>query len=576
MVTTQLISNKYLQCFLRGTVLVRSTSKARLFGTLLLLMFTCHAIAGCKSKRVSGSSLASDTDQSLDHEVLRKNLEAILAKDSPCTGREPTNNPKQIRLLTSDEYNQTIRSIFQTYFDAYSLLPVHYKILGFSNIAAYNIVSAEHASAYHKVAAKLADHLVTNEWSKLVSCQPVAGRSCAEEFIEKFGLKIWRRPLTNEDFSSLLKLYEAGAGKSPPDGMKLMLRGMLNSSNFLYRSEICENGLLTPFERASALSYFFWGTAPDDQLLQLAQDAQLLDDKVLLSEAKRLMADERAKRGTRHLAEAWLNYSDVLNVNKDRELFPSFDAIRQALAQETEIVFDDLVRKRRADFRELFAGQSSLGDRALADFYQGLAAGGKLTFPDQPRVGLLGHASLLASLAYAGETSPIKRGKFIRERILCDILMPPPADLKIKIPDRDPKQTTRERFSAHSSVEPCRSCHLKIDGIGFAMEDFDAIGRYRKTDNGKPVDASGEIIGLDGRDIPVNGSRELSLALADSERAQKCFVIHTWRLAQGRIENDGDVCALRTLTAEVVQKKLSLADILLRIITDPRYSDRAD
>lgn len=543
-------------------------------------------VVGCKSKRDRNSSYhlaaSESTVDALDPAVLRQNLEAILGPESNCTGQEPAASPKQIRLLTNAEYRNSIRSIFKIDIDTESLLPSEQRILGFRNIATYSMVSAEHAAAYFKVAQDVADKIVESEWPKLNLCQLESGSACAEMFIGKFGTSIWRRPITSSESQALLGLYRSGASASPRDGMKLMIRGLLSSGNFLYRSEVGRDNELSSFEIASALSYFFWGTTPDETLLQLASEDKLRNDNVLLEQAQRLIADDRARQGTRALAEAWLQFTDVLTVNKDQGQFPGFDRVRRLLADETEEFFDQLVRKKHSDFRQLLTSSSSYGDPSLAAFYQGVAEEAhasslsKLSFPGQSRIGLLGHGSILASLAYADETSPVKRGKFVRERILCDILMPPPASLQVKVPDRNDRDTTRERFAAHSSQEPCRSCHVRIDGIGFALEEFDAIGKLRSMDHGKPVDASGEILGLDGKDLKIDGARELSLALADSERAKKCFVIHAWRLAQGRIEAQRDVCKLRQLTGQAVQQELTLAQILVRVITDAAYLDRVD
>jgi hypothetical protein len=375
-------------------------------------------------------------------------------------------------------------------------------------------------------------------------------------------------------------VHQVGSDISAVAGMELVVRGLLTSPNFLYRSETGENGKLNAFEMASALSYFFWGSTPDDELLKLAGTGELLQEETLVAQARRLLQDDRAKEGMKAFANAWLNYSAVLSVNKDASRYPNFDySVRTGMARETEDFFDFLVRRKQAGFTELFTANYSFGDQRLADFYQAeLTPEGdlqKMTFPGQPRLGILGHGSVLASLAYATETGPIQRGKFVREHILCDMLMPPPPDLMIMVPAPKEGATTRERFAAHTAVAACRGCHVKIDGVGFSLEDFDAVGLFRSTDSGKPVDASGQVFALDGKNVDINGGRELSLALGTSTRAKQCFVVQTWRMAQGRLESTDDVCSLRQLSRTFVEQNMSLAQLLIKMMTDPSYLERS-
>jgi hypothetical protein len=441
-------------------------------------------------------------------------------------------------------------------------------------------VSSDHAAAYDKTAKELAQELVAREWNRLSDCKVNEGASCAEKFVRKFGPKIWRRPLAESEVQALLRVHSVGNEINAETGMQLVIRGLLSSPNFLYRSETGENGKLTSYEMASALSYFFWGTTPDDELQRLAASGELLDEQTLLSQASRLLQDDRAKEGMKAFADAWLNYSAVLSVNKDASRYPGFDySIRTGMARETEDFFDELVRKKQAGFTELLTADYSFGDQRLAQFYGAqLSSEGdrqKMSFPGQPRLGILGHGSVLASLAYATETGPIQRGKFVREHLLCDMLTPPPTDLMIMVPAPKEGATTRERFEVHTAAAACRGCHIKIDGVGFSMEDFDAVGLYRTMDNGKPVDASGQVFQLDGNNVDINGTRELGLALSTSKRAKQCFVVQTWRMAQGRLESADDVCKLRQLSGNFVDQNMSLAQLLITMITDPSYIERS-
>lgn len=515
----------------------------------------------------------------VDKAKIRENLSSIFAADYDCSSAGDNAAKRQLRLLTRDEYNNSVRDIFGLQSSFQSLMPQEQKVLGFKNNAEVSLVSSDHAAAYNNVAKQIAEDIVTNRWATLVSCPVSAGQSCAETFLKDYAPLTWRRAVTETELQNLLQLYKVGAEISPDDGMKLMLRGLLVSPHFLYRSELGQEGKLDAYERASALSYFFWNSTPDRDLFRLAQSGELNNDATFLQEAQRLLQNNRAKSGLKAFADAWLNYGAVLNVNKDNAKYPQFtSALRQALAAETEDFFDYMVRTEKAGYEELFLADYSLGNQTLADFYQAplLREGEmqKLNFGDQNRRGLLGHASILSSLAYATETGPIQRGVFVREHLLCEVMAPPPPNLQIVPPAPREGATTRERFAEHTASPACSGCHTRIDGVGFGMEDFDAIGMLRTMDNGKPVDSSGRIVGLDGKDFDFNGTKELTQNLATSERAQKCMVVQTFRMAHGRLESDKDICSIRRMAQSFVERKMSVADLLVMIATDSSYTNR--
>jgi hypothetical protein len=515
----------------------------------------------------------------VDKAKVRENLGNIFAADYACSSANEGGSKSQLRLLTRDEYNNSVRDIFGLQGQYQASIPQEQKVLGFKNNAEVSLVSSDHATAYSNVAKQIAQDIVANRWSNLVNCEVSAGQTCAETFLKDYAPLTWRRAVDESEIQNLLQLYKTGAEISPEEGMKLMVRGLLSSPNFLYRSELGQEGKLNSYERASALSYFFWNTTPDRELFALAQSGSLANDEILMQQAQRLLQDNRAKSGLKAFADAWLNYSAVLNINKDSEKYPQFNStLRQAMAAETENFFDYMVRTEKAGYAELFQADFSLGNQALADFYKaplvmdGMIA--KLNFADQNRRGLLGHASILSSLAYATETGPIQRGVFVREHLLCEIMPPPPANLQIVPPAPREGATTRERFAEHTASAACSGCHVRIDGVGFGMEDFDAIGLLRSEDNGKPVDSSGRMVGLDGKDFDFNGTKELSLSIATSERAQKCMVVQTFRMAHGRLEGESDICSIRRMAQSFVDRKMSLADLLVMMATDSSYTNR--
>ncbi|RYZ60924.1 MAG: DUF1588 domain-containing protein, partial [Proteobacteria bacterium] len=298
----------------------------------------------------------------------------------------------------------------------------------------------------------------------------------------------------------------------------------------------------------------------------------------LVSEAKRLLADAKGKAAVVAFADSYLNYSSVLNVAKDTAKFSTFTSqVREAMAKETEDSLDYWIRKKQSGFSTLFSADTTVGDPILAQFYKAQAKKeGDLSMisnTETTRRGVLGMGSVLASLATSTETHPIKRGEFVVSHLLCDIL--PPSPPNIAFPPAKPGSSTRERFANHS-VPACAGCHKKLDGTGFGMEDFDAVGSYRQMDEGKPVDASGSLFEVDEKDQPFTGIGELSGLIAQSRQAKRCFAVQLFQQAQGRFVADSDVCGVRALVDTFSEKEMSVAELIVKVITNPSYTTRGE
>lgn len=508
----------------------------------------------------------------------RQVLEKIFAPSADCS-QDSQRVPAQLRRLSRSEFHLTVEGIFGGSFDILKDLPPDESVYGFSNNATLNMVSIDHAVSYARVADKISKTLLERGLRTELGCEEDLSRAavCAERLIEKYGLHAWRRPLHSDEKEALLKVFTVGAEDGLDKGIQLTLRALLTAPAFLYRTEIGKQGELTAYEWASALAYFFWSAGPDKVLLKKAADGSILQEEVLQAELARLIGSPRAKEGLKSFVDNWTAYSQVLQVGKDQARFPSFTSeTRRLLANETADLFDHLVRGENAGFSELLLADYSFGPQELAAYYQVPwdASTGRLDFSAQERRGILGQASILSSLSYAHETHPIKRGKFVRERILCEELLPPPPTLNIQPPPPKEGATTRERFAAHSSQPVCKGCHVRIDGIGFGLEDFDPIGHFRTHDNGKVVDRSGELFDVDKQTRRFEGGKQLIELLAGSERAERCFALHWFRQAYGRVETEADICTIRTLGDEF-KSGLSVRDLMSRVITQPSYRQRS-
>lgn len=489
-----------------------------------------------------------------------------------CDRATPRLGSRSLRLLTNGEYQRTVQDLAGIDRDVTQDFPREVRSRGMENVTEASVVTDAHAAAYIKAAEVVALKVSANT-KQFVSCDGVSGEdNCAQKFIEIFGKKAFRGPLDQGEKSRLFDVYTEARRRTGTfsGGIDWTVRAMLMSPRFLYRFEIGEAKgdiyELTPWEVAQALSYSFWGTMPDDRLMELAEKGEIKKPTVLAEETRRLLESPRSRGILGEFAARWLGADGVLAVNKDSGKFPQFQgSLREKFLKETKDFFATLVLDRNATFETLFDADFTVGDDDIAQFYGGKRDGQVVRLPSKERVGLLGHASVLSAFADAEESHPVKRGLFALERILCRHIPPPPASLNVMPPPRDPKATTRERFAAHSSNDACSSCHVQIDGAGFGFEDMDAIGRFRSMEAGRKVDASGVILGSNGDKRTFQGTAELGRLISKNTDAQGCFVKQTIRYFSGREEKKSDFCAGEDLSGQFAAEGLNLKKLFLAL-----------
>jgi hypothetical protein len=380
-------------------------------------------------------------------------------------------------------------------------------------------------------------------------------QSDAKAALSAFLPKAFRRPLRGGELEKHLALYETAQkrGESPEQALKLAFAAALTSPSFLFRDE-WRAGKLDDHQLASRLSYFLWMSMPDDELRTLADAGKLRDDATLRAQVRRMIADPRSRAFTSTFLGQWLGFAGlgtehVPDARKFRDFTP---ALAEAMKLEPVLVFENLLRSggsltRLLDSRETFANAE------LAKVY-GLDVSGEVMQPvkltDDKRAGLLGMAAVLTASSTPNRTSPVIRGKWVLETLLGRKLAEPPADagqLDDKAGDRG--KTLREELAAHRRNESCASCHDKIDPIGFGLENFDAIGRFREKEAGKSVDASGTLPG----GIEINGPAELRNAI-QQHHADEFIRNVTQRLtafALGRALKPQDEGLIRQLLADL-------------------------
>jgi hypothetical protein len=413
----------------------------------------------------------------------------------PSTGAVPDNcagdevpAPRRLRLLTRVEYANTVADLLGIPVPAVDNLPVESVVDGFDNNASAQVVTSRHMDEYLATGDRLAAQAITTSKGRLLVCQATTP-GCDRTFVTGFGRRAFRRPLTDVEVTRYLALFNPQVtGGNFDTGLQLAIRAMFGSPNFLYRSEVGEKApdgsyKLTGYEVAGALSYFLWSTTPDDQLLEAARSGQLDRLDGVEAQAGRLLADPRSRPAVNNFFREWLATSGFQFTNKDMAVYPAFtDRVRNAMIAEADAFVTDVVFTRNGSFKDLFATDFVFANDVLATFY-GLPPMTGSELRKVPagagRGGLLTLGALLGMHAHSNESSPVRRGVFVRQRLLCQTLPQPPQNLNIMPPGLDARLTTRDRFGKHSSDPACSACHQYIDPLGFGFERYDGVGAYR-------------------------------------------------------------------------------------------------
>jgi hypothetical protein len=355
---------------------------------------------------------------------------------------------------------------------------------------------------------------------RIFICRPETSEevSGARRILANLMRRAYRRPVTDDDLEQPLKLFRQARDEGDFDaGIELGLSAILVSPHFLFRVERDPSNAapgtayrISDVELASRLSFFLWSSIPDDELLALAERGELSSPGVLEQQVRRMLADERSQALATNFAGQWLHLRNLESYTPDSRLFPDFDDnLRQALRLETELFFASVMREDRSVFDLLKADYTYLNERLARHYGIPHIYGSRFRRvsldPESHRGGLLRHGSVLAVTSYANRTSPVIRGKWVLENIIGMPTRPPPADVPaLKDNTVAANLSVRERLAAHRDNAACATCHKRIDPPGFALENFDAVGRWRDFESDKPVDASGglpdgtECLGVDG------------------------------------------------------------------------------
>ncbi len=421
----------------------------------------------------------------------------------------------------------------------------------------------------------------------IFQCQPTSPAQqlqCAQRIVSGLASQAFRRSASEKDVNALMALYRKGnADGGFEEGIRMALEGILASPRFVFRFEerpaSVEAGkayAVSDVDLASRLSYFLWASAPDQELLRLAEASRLSRPGVLEAQVARLLADPRADILASRFAAQWLRLQDLDKIHPDVRFYPDVDEqLKTSMRRETETFFRHIVRARRP-VTELFTADYTFVDERLARHYDLKGIVGpemrRVAYPDDRRRGLLGHASILTLTSEAERTSPVLRGKWVMEVLLGTPPPPPPPNIPAldETPDAEGGRlrTVRERLEQHRSNPACMSCHRMIDPIGLALENFDVAGAWRIKDNGMPVDPASAL--YDG--TPLASAHDLQQALMKrADVLVGTFAENLATYALGRRLTASDMPMVRGLVRGAATEGNTFAAFVTGIVTSPAF-----
>jgi hypothetical protein len=527
----------------------------------LTLVFFALGLWGCQAKTGSsdaapfGAAPGAAANSSNDAAAGTTPNGAIPpAEPEDCSLGTPA--PRRLWRLTATQYDNTLKDLLGVDSRYGAGFPADDVGVGFGNAADALLMTPLLAD---KLQTAAEDATGSMELSRFAPCAGSGDDNCLRDFVASFGKRAFRRPLRPAEVETYFMLgKQLGAFDS---GARTVASAMLQSPNFLYRSELGQPKAgaagtyeLDDYEIASELSYLLWQSMPDDALFQAAESGELRELTKRQAHVDRMLQSERARPVVRKFVFDWLGLSNIATVPKDTTRYPELTQdIRAAMIKEAELFVDNVMfggdPAHDGSVRALLDADTTFLDDKLAAFYGVAAAPSGIQLNAQQRRGVLTLGGVMLAHSRSNDSSPIHRGKLVREKLLCQPLPPPPPGLVLQPPGLDPSKTARQRYAEHSENAFCQNCHKLMDPIGLAFEHYDGVGRFRADEGGLPIDPSGEIVPNDAQpepdsdaDGPFSSSSELIEQLANSADVQRCYALSWFRFAygEGRTERDGD------------------------------------
>jgi hypothetical protein len=488
--------------------------------------------------------------------------------------------------LTNAQFRNTAMAVFGFAGPTADQLPEDGQPDGFSNQADRLTISPLLASKYVTAAEEIAASVAARS-GEFIAC-PLAALgtgNCLRDFLTTAGARAWRRPLTPAEVAKYTGLFNTLAPANGADvAFKGVVQALVLSPNFLFRTELGAGGTgatatLTDHEVASALSYMLLDAPPDATLAQLAVGGKLHDPATLAAQAKRLLAGAQASKIVGSFFRQWLEFEALPDLTKDAMLFPQYTPELVAdLMAGNQALIDGALFDPAGDQSVktlLTAGYGYVNSRT-APLY-GVQASGtalvKTPLPAAQRRGLLTDVAFIAGASDADDTNLPARGRIVREQALCATVAPPPMAFQLEDANITPDMTNREKFAVHTTNPACASCHALIDGIGYAMEQYDAIGRFRTMDKKKTIDASGTLP-LGGMTLRFGSYVELIDQVAKLPETYQCVASRYDAYATGRAPNDIPACEGDAIARAFADSGYRLDALVAAVVTSPSFTLR--
>ena len=557
---------------------------------LALSIFLVGTQLGCSSDATRGGEPQRTPTETA--EPAPKPTSSAEPPPPAATGPEPDAPPpsgcaavsvRRVRRIAISEYEQLVRSLVRKPVSLASLFAADPLENGYDNQSEVLTVSGGNFDAFVQAAETAALALDPP------SCTN-AERACARVFAEDFGARAFGRALETEELDRLLEVYDAGAVENHAAGVRLLAQTVLSSPHVLYRLELGADDAegdvvaLTPTEVANNLAFALTGSRPGADLIEEAMsDPDFLDPESLRDDAEQLVRSEMGSAHLERFLRSWLGVPDVRSVYKVPAFFPGFtDAVKVSLDDELSAYIQGVLGRDGEGTLESLLGSTRafMSEETLAavyapDFEAGNEPSGSglfvAEFNPKLRRGVLSLGAWLSAHSPVHRSSPVDRGIAIRTRFFCESLPPPPPGALATAPNVDPENdviTTREKFEQHTTDPSCSSCHEYVDPIGFGLEMMDGIGRYRATENGQPVDSTGELKGTDV-DGPFEGPADLAERLLESRQVRDCFTKQMFRFIEGRSETRDDDCELAPIQERFAEHNQTISDLAIEVAVRP-------
>lgn len=499
-------------------------------------------------------------------------------------------SPLRVRLMSGEQYSNTIANIFGADISASVVapLPPLARTDGLlASGAAFVGVTSDQIQQIQQAAAVIANKVVDEQHRQfLLPCSPLspteADSSCAAQFLRETGRLLLRRPLQESKISELTAVANQAAEQADDfyAGIAVALETLMISPEAVFIIDVAEpdpdnpgQDRLDAYSLASRLSFFLWNAAPDDTLLLAAETGELHSQDGLRNAVERMIASSRLEDGMRAFFDDMMGFDEFGSLAKDPVVYPMVTGATLADAREQTLrtIIDHLIT-RKEDYRDLFTTRATFMSMNLAALYGTPTTNGWVPYEfaeDSPRSGLLTQVSFLAAHSHPVRSSPTLRGKALRELFLCQKVPPPPPNVDFSLlEDAGDVATARERLNIHNTNPSCAGCHLITDPMGLALENFDGAGRFRETENGAELDISGELDGVSYDDISG-----LTNAMRDHPKLPYCLVNRLYAYGTGgpvSLRYDRDV--LQYFVARFTTHQYRVPDLLREITLSNAFS----